>query len=89
MRSEKHSLQTQIVSILLVTNLCLTYVLGSLPLINNGKRIAKRLDMSGPTLQYDTQIGNLLGRPGEGYYLQVEIGTPPQKVLNTIKYCFD
>lgn len=30
--------------------------------------------------RFTSQIGNLQGRPGEGYYLQVAIGTPPQKV---------
>ncbi|XP_060554627.1 beta-secretase 1-like [Ruditapes philippinarum] len=83
MQTDKHALHRQVISILLVTNLCLTCVFGSLPLINVGKKINKRLDDEGfvthGNIQYGSQIGNLLGRPGEGYYLQVEIGTPPQK----------
>lgn len=27
-----------------------------------------------------THSWNLFGRPGDGYYTQVEVGTPPQKV---------
>ncbi|XP_045209732.2 beta-secretase 1-like [Mercenaria mercenaria] len=82
MRNEKYILQRQIVTILLVTNLCLTSVLGNLPLVKRN-RVAKedvsRASQLQGNIQYGNQIGNLLGRPGEGYYLEVEIGTPPQK----------
>jgi hypothetical protein len=32
------------------------------------------------TLNLENQRNNLRGKPGQGYYLEVDIGTPPQKV---------
>jgi len=32
------------------------------------------------TLNLENQRNNLRGKPGQGYYLEVSIGTPPQKV---------
>lgn len=30
--------------------------------------------------QFQSQRNNLKGKPGQGYYVEMEIGTPPQKV---------
>ena len=37
------------------------------------------------TLNLENQRNNLRGKPGQGYYLEVSIGTPPQKVHCIVK----
>lgn len=38
--------------------------------------------------QFQSQRNNLKGKPGQGYYVEMEIGTPPQKVSRIIlDYC--
>ena len=32
--------------------------------------------------QDNARVRNLFGRPGEGYIIPVQVGTPPQSVLN-------
>lgn len=34
--------------------------------------------------QFQSQRNNLKGKPGQGYYVEMEIGTPPQKVSRII-----
>lgn len=39
--------------------------------------------------QFQSQRNNLKGKPGQGYYVEMEIGTPPQKVSmqDYLDYC--
>lgn len=82
MQSEKCNLQRQILTVVLVTNVILTSVLGNLYHVSRPRRITHNTaDVNEEViLEPGKQIGNLLGRPGEGYYVQVEIGTPSQKL---------
>lgn len=83
MPSKKCEWPRQILTTFFVTNIILTTVLGNVLHVNTLKRLAKPSETGGIAkrdIQNGQQIGNLLGKPGEGYYLQVEIGTPSQKV---------
>ena len=62
----------------LVLNLCISTIVGNLHPIKKSVQIGDVV--TGERVQYDTQIGNLFGKPGEGYYMEVDIGTPPQTV---------
>lgn len=53
------------------------------------KQARARKDTSSAPFQYKSQIGNLLGKVGEGYYLEVLIGTPPQKVCSHLFCLFN
>lgn len=38
--------------------------------------------------QFQSQRNNLKGKPGQGYYVEMDIGTPPQRVSYLSKECF-
>lgn len=81
-RSSSNWTKIELVSFLLILNICTSSVLGNLynaQLIYNKARQARAVGAE-HGVQYDTQIGNLRGKPGEGYSLQVGIGTPQQMV---------
>lgn len=87
MKYGKCSLYRQIVSILLVVVLSLALVVANLhQVLKTHQRLVPGIDGQSRIrreVNYGSQIGNLLGRSGEGYYIKVEIGTPPQQVRNT------
>ena len=62
-------------------NLICSSVVGSLYSYHNefGNAYMKR-QVTHETGQFLSQLNNLAGKPGEGYYVQVEIGTPKQTV---------
>jgi len=70
----------QMLSSLMILSLLSPAVVGNLfkPSFLQRSRVAREVAYT--VAQDDSQIGNLHGKTGEGYYMEVYIGTPRQKV---------
>ncbi|XP_052253845.1 beta-secretase 1-like isoform X1 [Dreissena polymorpha] len=64
--------------ILLLLELIFSVVFAELFQVKKHARLRKEINTA--PFQYESQIGNLVGKVGEGYYLEVLIGTQPQKL---------
>ncbi|KAL4218310.1 Beta-site APP-cleaving enzyme [Mactra antiquata] len=87
MKNDRISVREKTYIVVFISNLCVSVVLGNLHIVSKrhndtikslNRGVSDQISINQDIL--NGQVDNLRGKPGEGFSLEVEIGTPPQKL---------